>query len=281
MTGRATLCWVQFTQTDPLAADTGSPYPSAYVCGNNNPNVYVDPSGMRGSLVFQTPNPLQIVLDGGGGPEDAKASFSIPKWPGFGRTRVNFFIKADLACLGICLRGDGTGPRPVNEFEPSSRVRFVLDHENGKAFVTVSHSTAELPFQGATIAQRPIKVGAGPYDQRAAGGDANFVNNVRVAGLNPADNLVLQYRFFDSFVPQGAGGVSPAVDGLLRFSRVGSNMRIEGKAEFYPSMEIIRDSSKGSARIYDYTQTGGPGEGLFRSRNVGPVVCSFASCKAG
>jgi hypothetical protein len=126
-----------------------------------------------------------------------------------------------------------------------------------------------------------VKVGAGPYDQRAAGGDANFVNNVKVAGLSSSENLVLQYRFFDSFVPQGAGGVSPAVDGLIRFQRAGASMRIEGKAEFYPSMEIIRDSSVGSSRVYDYTQTGGPGEGLSRSRNVGPVVCGFTSCRAG
>jgi hypothetical protein len=270
-----------FTQTDPLQADVGSAYPSAYVYGNNNPNMYVDPSGKRGALVWQTPNPLHVFADGGGGAEDAKASFSIPKWQGFGRTRVNFYIKADLACLVICLYGDGTGDRPVNDYEASSRVRVVLDHESGKGYVTVVHSTAALPFQGATIAQRPLKVGAGPYDQRAAGGDANFVNNVKVAGLSSSENLVLQYRFFDSFVPQGAGGVSPAVDGLIRFQRAGASMRIEGKAEFYPSMEIIRDSSVGSSRVYDYTQTGGPGEGLSRSRNVGPVVCGFTSCRAG
>jgi hypothetical protein len=59
---QATLCRVQgygldlrdaladltyFTQTDPLQADVGSAYPSSYVYGNNNPNVYTDPSGLR------------------------------------------------------------------------------------------------------------------------------------------------------------------------------------------------------------------------------------------
>jgi hypothetical protein len=39
-----------FTQTDPLQADVGQPYPSTYVYANNNPNVYTDPSGMRGVL---------------------------------------------------------------------------------------------------------------------------------------------------------------------------------------------------------------------------------------
>ena len=39
-----------FTQTDPLEADVGSPYPSAYVYGNNNPVVFTDLSGRRGVL---------------------------------------------------------------------------------------------------------------------------------------------------------------------------------------------------------------------------------------
>jgi hypothetical protein len=47
MTTAATLR-KEFTQTDPLQADVGSPYPSSYVYGNNNPNIYTDPSGMRG-----------------------------------------------------------------------------------------------------------------------------------------------------------------------------------------------------------------------------------------
>jgi hypothetical protein len=37
----------RFTQTDPLEADVGQPYPSAYVYGNNNPVVFTDPAGLR------------------------------------------------------------------------------------------------------------------------------------------------------------------------------------------------------------------------------------------
>ncbi len=37
----------RFTQVDPLAADTDGAYPSAYLYGNNNPALLVDPSGMR------------------------------------------------------------------------------------------------------------------------------------------------------------------------------------------------------------------------------------------
>jgi hypothetical protein len=38
-----------FTQTDPLQSTVGQAYPSTYVYGNNNPNMYVDPLGLRGS----------------------------------------------------------------------------------------------------------------------------------------------------------------------------------------------------------------------------------------
>jgi hypothetical protein len=37
-----------FTQTDPMPMGAGSSYESTYVYGRNNPNVYVDPSGLRG-----------------------------------------------------------------------------------------------------------------------------------------------------------------------------------------------------------------------------------------
>ena len=279
---RVPMTWLRFehfTQTDPISAEVGEPYPSAFVYGNNNPMAYTDPSGMRGSLVFQTPNPLLIVLDGGGGPEDAKASFAIPKWPGFGRTRMNFYIRAGTPCLGMCLQGDGSGDRALNDFEPPSRVRFVLDHENGRGFMAVSHSTAALPATGATIAQRPIRVISGPYDQRAQGGDQNFVNLVRVADLNPADNLVLQYRALDSFVPQGAGGVAPAAFGVIRFGRQGTSLLIDGKINRFPSVEIIRDSPSGSARVFQANESLGPGEGLARSKNLGPLTCSFTACR--
>jgi hypothetical protein len=36
-----------FTQTDPLQPTVGQAYPSSYVYANNNPNMYVDPSGLR------------------------------------------------------------------------------------------------------------------------------------------------------------------------------------------------------------------------------------------
>jgi RHS repeat-associated protein len=54
-----------FTQTDPLAADVGSPYPSSYVYGNNNPTMYVDPSGLRGiyKKYLESPNPDFVLTE--------------------------------------------------------------------------------------------------------------------------------------------------------------------------------------------------------------------------
>jgi RHS repeat-associated protein len=46
-----------FTQTDPLQPTVGQGYPSTYIYANNNPNVYIDPSGMRScTYVFWDPS---------------------------------------------------------------------------------------------------------------------------------------------------------------------------------------------------------------------------------
>lgn len=50
----------QFTQTDPLQPSVGSPYPSACVYGNNNPLVFVDPSGLQ-VVTTGGPNPAKLV----------------------------------------------------------------------------------------------------------------------------------------------------------------------------------------------------------------------------
>jgi hypothetical protein len=39
-----------FTQTDPLQPTVGQAYPSTYIYANNNPNVFTDPSGLRGGM---------------------------------------------------------------------------------------------------------------------------------------------------------------------------------------------------------------------------------------
>jgi hypothetical protein len=52
-----------FTQTDPLQPTVGQAYPSTYIYANNNPNMYVDPSGLRAtggapSSLALTSNPI-------------------------------------------------------------------------------------------------------------------------------------------------------------------------------------------------------------------------------
>ena len=84
----------QFTQTDPLEAETGPPYPSAYVYGNNNPMVFTDPSGERGMNVgaggeylvpsnpVRDPEPerLALVMQNSGDKLPAKGCFPAIRW---------------------------------------------------------------------------------------------------------------------------------------------------------------------------------------------------------
>lgn len=49
---------VLFTQTDPLEATVGLPYPSSYVYGQNNPLVFTDQSGMRSIEGASSSNPV-------------------------------------------------------------------------------------------------------------------------------------------------------------------------------------------------------------------------------
>jgi hypothetical protein len=57
---RFTILQNLFTQTDPMPADVGSAYPSAYMYGNNDPVSFVDPSGLRGSSIGRGPGILAL-----------------------------------------------------------------------------------------------------------------------------------------------------------------------------------------------------------------------------
>ncbi len=75
-----------FTQTDPLEADVGSPFQSAYVYGNNNPLVYSDPSGLRAAKALGT---LCGWLNGGpiGSAMPSAFALVIPLVPGTTKPR--------------------------------------------------------------------------------------------------------------------------------------------------------------------------------------------------
>jgi RHS repeat-associated protein len=68
-----------FTQTDPLQADIGSPYPSAYIYGNNNPLMYTDPSGLRGQSAQGSANPVRA--GGPGAPNELALTFQSGDGP--------------------------------------------------------------------------------------------------------------------------------------------------------------------------------------------------------
>ena len=78
------LWWATvFTQTDPAPLGAGTAFESAYVYGLNNPVMYTDPSGLRGSMPGQlaqrSPNPLlpnRAELD----PGELKHQKGIEKW---------------------------------------------------------------------------------------------------------------------------------------------------------------------------------------------------------
>lgn len=55
-------------KTDPLQATVGQPYPTSYSYGMNNPNLYADPSGLRGTATSAVNEITQGCSTGGGSP---------------------------------------------------------------------------------------------------------------------------------------------------------------------------------------------------------------------
>ena len=123
MTATATLSRDRFTQTDPLEAAVGSPYPSAYVYGNNNPLMYTDPSGMRGRPTYQR----ALDLIGSEMPANSvwaqKYGIDSCHWPaGY------FCYKEQLAAKGKTFKSkvaDGM----VWDYKVQARFTAAIDHE--------------------------------------------------------------------------------------------------------------------------------------------------------
>ena len=110
----------RFTQTDPLEATVGEPYPSSYVYGRNNPVVYTDPSGLRAERVGpggevpvaenpvadQAPEQLALILLQSGAqlpakgclPGDSLGMFVDTKWGPFGTRKT---VRKVHLCGGV------------------------------------------------------------------------------------------------------------------------------------------------------------------------------------
>jgi hypothetical protein len=77
-------------------------------------------------------------------------------------------------------------------------------------------------------------------------------------------NIVFDYRFLNSRVPEIAGGLAPAINGAVRLRRgAGGTLEIDGRLAQYPSVEIVRDTQLEngyrSALIFTKAQeSGGP-----------------------
>jgi hypothetical protein len=252
-----------FTQTDPLQADIGSPDPSAYIYGNNNPVVYTDPSGLR---AVHTKNPQPIDIPAG----SARAQFPIPKWPGYGVSRMQFFINDNEVCLGVggypktsknCGKGDNRGiasGAAIGDYNLGARVRVVFDHERGLASVIAypTHQTdgsekAALDVIYIPKARYPIPPSF-PSSVRGLGGDS--------------DEFSFDYNFVNSNAARLEPG--PAIYGRHRVSKAGGgNVQFEGCLGQYPSFELIRDRSDGSGGyssnlIYSRKQASGSPKAL-------------------
>jgi hypothetical protein len=198
-----TLRATVFTQTDPLQADVGSAYPSTYVYGNNNPNVYVDPSGMRGSMPGTSengiaksdpttlPNELASTTSCGG---SAHAQFDCALWDAWaesGQDFPKFTSSAALSLGGLKLTRFPNRFRrvpPVREvLGESGWNRGLLDGDNSPArhfigfFVTASK-------WGVLVASAGLEANesgrAGSSEQDIRSGYYAIALAMRIAGAN-------------------------------------------------------------------------------------------------
>jgi hypothetical protein len=219
-------------------------------------------------------NPAAAVAPPGGGvprigdiaipPDAAVAWFPLPVWEGAGVTRIQYFIDDERVCvLGQeCVHGDDRGfadGQEITDDELPARVRIVLDHEAGvgTAIAYPTHGedgdTAALPIE--------LTVDPGTVEM-----PEKYPSQMRVYtwGEGIDGNIVFDYRFLNSRVPEIAGGLAPAINGAVRLRRgAGGTLEIDGRLAQYPSVEIIRDTQLEngyrSALIFTKAQeSGGP-----------------------
>jgi RHS repeat-associated protein len=187
-----------FTQTDPLQADVGNAYPSPYVYANDNPMMYVDPSGLRAkradggvpselALAFATPNPIVS-----GGPCNGKSRVG----PGYVYSEE----------FGSCW---ATPPG----FTPAVSGRNIVDIPNkycGGARCDVRPSTLDAVLAGNPV--KSIPKGTDVSAQAVTRKLTNVVgaiNTLSAAGVGRACGRgVTCYDFSPGAVPDGADALT-------------------------------------------------------------------------
>ena len=220
-----------FTQTDPLEVSRGVAYPSAYVYANNNPLVFVDPSGLRADAPV---------------PESFSGSFGSR--PGWGKFAVRAFIStAKAGCFGHidddnCHKGDGRSFSSSATCE-ESRACAEIDFDKG----TVSGSI--------NLSCRPSRPSCKATDQKR-----NKVTVTDVGG-----EIRIRVSIVNPFAPEVGGARVPSIDASLFFkttagpqiNAVGAtpkNDSIETKfnGDAFPSWEVYGNRNGGSG-AFDYS----------------------------
>ena len=193
--------------------------------------------------------------------------FPVPAWPGYGVTRIQYFIDDDDVCLSgtgpdvICGHGDdrpfATGAA-IADYNLPARVRIVLDHERGLGTVVAYATHGDdgvvdaLPIE--TTADGPVELPDG------------YPSQVRwwTEGDGIDGNIVFDYRFVNSRTPSFAGDIAPAINGAVRVRQgPDGTVVLDGRLAQYPSVEFIRDrqlpNGYRSTRIFVKAQeSGGP-----------------------
>jgi hypothetical protein len=202
----------------------------------------------------------------------ARSMFPIPKWPGQGVTRVQLFIDDDDVCIvpnprvsATCGKGDdrkfASGPQ-VGDYNLASRVRIVLDHENGVAHV-LAYPTHEE--DGSELPALPIVLIEHATNQIPP------KNESSVRTLDTDNGAILfDYLLYNSKATKALAGTVPGISGGMQIERgADGQVVIEAKFSQYPSIEIIRDHGDGeggyhSTLIFTKQQDSGSPKSLFK-----------------
>ncbi|MET0459802.1 MAG: hypothetical protein ABW195_11180 [Ilumatobacteraceae bacterium] len=171
--------------------------------------------------------------------------FPIPTWPGYGVTRIQYFIDDHDVCLSgagpdvVCGHGDGRGfatGAAIADYALPARVRIVLDHETGVGTVVASATHGEdgeveaLPIE--TTADGPVELPDGSPSQLRWWTEGDGIDG----------NIVFDYRFVNSETPSFVSDIAPAINGAVRVRRgPDGTVELDGRLAPYPSVEIIRD----------------------------------------
>lgn len=222
----------RFISKDPLEGIPGevtvaNPYPY----GANDPLNQVDPLGERPENDISLGMSMQV------GPlpkaKVTRMPFSVPVLKGYGRLRINFFIKAStVEFLDFPVgHGDGRG-FDSHAMCNRSRVCLELDFETGRGFATFNYSCQAST--GLCFDALPI-------------GSHNRV--IKEIGRNFQD-VMLDLKATNSAIRGVAADYIPAIDASIYIAaKARGKLSVEFEGDDYPSLEIYHDTLSGTKTI--------------------------------